>query len=131
MASMLLNLITFVSGFLLLGLQLPVALLAGPPLTPTSATQNMNFTLEGKITAITDNRLTVSTEENIIFHVRFDDKTEIKKKDGSPGNAKDLHVGIRIGVAGDLTESGEIIAKRIEILTDASQKKPAGENPAP
>ena len=125
------NLMPVIAFFLLLGLQLPATPLAGRRLTRASATQNMDFTLEGKVTAINDNRLTVSTEENIIFHVRFDEKTEIKKKDGSPATTKDLRVGIRIGAAGELTESGEIIARRIEIQTDTSGKKSAAENPAP
>ena len=89
--------------------------------------QDMNFTLEGKITSITANKLTVSTEENMVFHVLYNEKTEVKKKDGSPGTAKDLQVGIRIAVAGDLAESGEITAKRIEIQTEGVGKKSAGE----
>jgi len=95
---------------------------SGPSILSSSA-QDMNFTLEGKISAITANRLTVSTEENIVFHVRYDDKTEIRKKDGSSAAAKDLRVGLRVGVEGDLTEAGEIIAKRIEIQAEAAQKK--------
>jgi hypothetical protein len=47
--------------------------------------------------------------------VRYDDKTDIKKSDGSPGTANDLRVGVVVRVEGDLTESGEIIAARIEI----------------
>jgi hypothetical protein len=123
------NLIAVLASFLLLILPYPEISLACPHGTAPSAGQNMNFTLEGKITAVNGDRLTVSTEENIIFHVRVDDKTEIKKSDGSPGAAKDLHVGIRIGVAGDLAESGEILAKTIEIKADASQKKSAGGQP--
>ncbi len=120
---MLPNLILAMSGFLLLVLHLPAPPLASPRLAAAFATQEMNFTLEGKITANTGDRLTVSTEENIIFHVRYGDKTEIKKKDGSPGTTKDLRVGLRIGVAGDLAESGEIIAKKIEIQAEAPQKR--------
>jgi Domain of unknown function (DUF5666) len=120
---MLSNLIAAIAGFLLLGLQLPATPLAGPPLAAAVASQDTNFTLEGKITAITGDRLTVSTEENIIFHVRYSNTTEIKKPDGSPDAAKDLHVGLRIGVAGDLAESGEILAKKIEIQPEAPQKK--------
>jgi hypothetical protein len=89
--------------------------------------QDMNFTLEGKITSNTANKLTVSTEENMVFHVLYNERTEIKKKDGSPGTARDLQVGIRIGVAGDLAESGEITAKKIEIQTEGSEKKSVGE----
>ena len=77
--------------------------------------QESSFTLEGKITEVVKDKLTVSTEDNIIFHVRVDDKTDIKRDDGSAGSAKDLHAGIRVKVAGDLEESGEIKAQKIEI----------------
>jgi len=79
------------------------------------AGQAMNFTLEGKINTLDHNKLTVHTEENIIFHVTYDDKTEFKSDDGSPASGKDLRVGMRIKVDGDLTESGEILAQKIEV----------------
>jgi hypothetical protein len=75
--------------------------------------QAMNFTLEGKINSIDHNKLTVHTEENIIFHVSYNDKTEFKSDDGSPASSKDLRVGLKIHVDGDLTESGEIVAQKI------------------
>ena len=75
--------------------------------------QAMNFTLEGKINSIDHNKLTVHTEENIIFHVSYNDKTEFKSDDGSPASGKDLRVGLKIHVDGDLTESGEIVAQKI------------------
>ena len=77
------------------------------------AGQEMNFTLEGKINSIDHNKLTVHTEENIIFHVSYNDKTEFKSDDGSPASSKDLRVGLKIHVEGDLTESGEIVAQKI------------------
>jgi hypothetical protein len=127
---MLLRTITVLASSLLLALQLPATPSACPRSAATSSSaQDMNFTVEGKISALTANRLTLNTEENIIFHVRYDEKTEIRKKDGSPGTAKDLRVGLRVGVAGDLTESGEIIAKRIELHAEGSEKKSAGEAP--
>jgi hypothetical protein len=92
-----------------------------PSTTARSATQN-DFTLQGKITTLAPGKITVSTEENIIFHVRFDDKTEIKKKDGNAGAASDLRVGVMIAIAGDLQESGEIAAKKIEIQSEAPTK---------
>jgi hypothetical protein len=58
----------------------------------------------------------------MIFHVRYDEKTEFKRDDGSPGSSKDLRVGLRIRVEGDLTESGEIVAEKIE-LQKAPPKK--------
>ena len=77
------------------------------------ADQASNFTLEGKINSIDHNKLTVHTEENIIFHVSYNDKTEFKSDDGSPASSKDLRVGLKIHVDGDLTESGEIVAQKI------------------
>ena len=68
----------------------------------------MDFTLEGKINSLDHNKLTVHTEENIIFHVSYDDKTEFKDEDGKPAHSTDLHVGLQIRVEGDLAESGEI-----------------------
>jgi hypothetical protein len=86
-----------------------------PSAMPTRAVDDNNFTLEGKITEKNGTKLTVSTGENIIFHVVFNDNTVIKKKDGSPATGQDLHSGVTIAVAGDLAESGEITAKTIDI----------------
>lgn len=82
----------------------------------TSAQGAPTFTLEGKITEAESGKLTINTEENILFHVRYDDKTEIKRADGSEGSAKDLKVGARVHVVGDLEESGEISASEITLL---------------
>ena len=82
--------------------------------------QPMSFTVEGKINRLEPKKITLSTEENMLFHVLYDDKTEIRRKDGSAGTAKDLRVGIVIHVEGDLSESGEILAHRIAI-----QEEPA------
>ena len=79
------------------------------------AGQAMNFTVEGKINTLGQNKLTLNSEENMIFHVSYDDKTEFKSDDGSPAGSKDLRVGLRIKVEGDLSESGEIAARRIEL----------------
>ena len=86
------------------------------------AGQAMNFTLEGKINTLDHNKLTVHTEENIIFHVSYDDKTEFKSDDGSPASSKDLRVGLTIKVDGDLTESGEIVAQKIELKKTPPKK---------
>ncbi len=77
--------------------------------------QDTNFTLEGKVTERAEGKLTVSTEENIIFHVVYGEKTEIKRKDGSAGTEKDLQKGVKIKVDGELAESGEIKARKIEL----------------
>jgi len=80
------------------------------------AGQAMNFTLEGKVNTLDHNKLTVHTEENIIFHVTYDDKTEFKDEDGKPAHSTDLKLGLTIRVEGDLAESGEIAAARITLL---------------
>jgi hypothetical protein len=89
------------------------ARLPGPVPSVPALSQAMNFTVEGKISKLSPGKFTISTEENIIFHVRYDDKTEIKQQDGSPGSSKDLRVGVSVRIEGELTESGEIIAQRI------------------
>ena len=86
------------------------------------AGQAMNFTVEGKVNTLSQNKLTLRAEENIIFHVSYDDKTEFKNDDGSPATSKDLRIGLRIRVEGDLTESGEIVAQRIRLLEAPAKK---------
>ena len=86
------------------------------------AGQAMNFTVEGKINTLGQNKLTLNTEENMLFHVSWGDKTEFKNDDGSAATSRDLRVGLRIKVEGDLTESGEIVAQKIE-LEKAPPKK--------
>jgi hypothetical protein len=75
--------------------------------------QAMDFVLEGKITRKVQDKLTVNTGQNILFTVRYSDKTEIKKSDDSAASPDDLKVGIKIRVMGELTESGEVLAARI------------------
>jgi hypothetical protein len=89
---------------------------------PLRAGQANPFTVEGKVNTLDQNKITLRAEENIIFHVRYDDKTEFKSDDGSPASSKDLRVGLRIRVEGDLTESGEIVAQRIELLKTPPKK---------
>ena len=83
---------------------------------PLRLAQESGFTLEGKVTQKTEGKLTVSTEENIIFHVRYDEKTDIRLKDGAQGSDKDLKAGLKVRVEGELSESGEISAHKIEVL---------------
>ena len=90
---------------------------------PASVPQGTNFTVEGKITRLAPNRITLSSEGNMIFHVRYDDKTEIKRQDGSPGSEKNLRVGLKVRVDGDLTESGEIVAQKIQLQEEQPPKK--------
>ena len=73
------------------------------------------FSLQGKITKLEAGKFTVNTEENILFHVRYDDKTEITRADGSAGSEKDLRPGVWVEVKGNLEESGEIAAASIKL----------------
>jgi len=88
---------------------------AGVAAVPAIPTQEMNFTVEGKISRLGQNKFDLNSEENMVFHVRYDAKTEIKREDGNTASAKDLRVGSKVKVDGDLTESGEIVAHRIVI----------------
>jgi hypothetical protein len=84
--------------------------------SPVAAQDAMDFTIEGKISRHEAGKLTISAEGNIIFHARYDDKTTIQRADGSPASAKDLQVGVRVSIEGELPESGEMIAHRIQLL---------------
>ena len=88
----------------------------GQPTAILRAAPEMDFTLEGTVHTLDHNKLTVHTEDNIIFHVNYDDKTEFKDEDGKPAHDTDLKAGLRIRVEGDLAESGEIAAQRITLL---------------
>lgn len=92
----------------------PLITAAAVPAEPQQG-QNSSFTLEGKINSLSEGKLTVSTQDNIIFHVTYSDKTEIHRKDGSAGSDKDLAVGEEIKIAGELTPAGVIEAHRIDL----------------
>ena len=98
---------------------------ARPPALMASQGDVPGFTLEGKISEVEKGKFTVSTEQNIIFHVVYDDKTEIKHPDGSAATAKDFRVGAHVKAAGDFTDSGEIAAKTIEIDKPPDSKPPS------
>jgi hypothetical protein len=89
--------------------------LAAPP------AQDSDFSMEGKITDKSAGKLTISSGDNIIFHIVYNDSTLISKKDGSAGKAEDLKIGVVIVVTGDLAESGVITAKKISIEDDAGR----------
>jgi hypothetical protein len=99
---------------------------AGLAFSPPAALggQEPNFTLEGKISDLAPGKLTLSTEDNIIFHVVYSDKTRITRADGSPGSAKDFKLGLSVHVAGDLEQSGEVNAAEIHILPDSASHEP-------
>ena len=78
--------------------------------------QNPSFDLEGTITRQSPGKLTISSGENIIFHVTYNDKTTILEADGSRGSERDLKVGVQVHIVGELEESGEVQAQKIEIV---------------
>ena len=90
--------------------------------SPT-AQESMNFSVEGKITQHTGNKLTLNTEGNMVFRVVYNEKSKVARKDGSEGTPKDLVVGTRIHVDGELTEAGEIIAGKINIRSEPAAEK--------
>jgi hypothetical protein len=73
-----------------------------------------NFTVEGKVTQKSEGKLTVSTEENMIFHVRYDEKTDIRLKGGAQGSDPDLKTGVTVMVQGEF-KGGEIVARKIQV----------------
>jgi len=88
-----------------------------------------NFDLEGNITQQSKGKLTVDTGQGILFHVVYDAKTNIVRADSSAASEQQLKVGVKVHVVGDLQDSGEIKAQRIEIEGGAS--KPASPPPQP
>ena len=88
-----------------------------------AAQESMNFSVEGKITQHTGNKLTLNTEGNMVFRVVYNEKSKVARKDGSEGTPKDLVVGTRIHVDGELTEAGEIIAGKINIRSEPAAEK--------
>ncbi|HZO99960.1 MAG TPA: DUF5666 domain-containing protein [Terriglobia bacterium] len=78
--------------------------------------QASGFTVEGKITERAPGKLTINSEENMLFHILYDDKTEIKQKDGKAGSPADLKVGTKVRVEGDFNDAGAIKARTITLL---------------
>lgn len=87
--------------------------LAGQGQNPPS--QPISFTVNGKITEASSGKLTVDGGQNMLFTVKYDSTTQIQHSDGSPAKGSDLKVGIKILAKGDLTEAGDVIAKKITI----------------
>ena len=79
---------TISAFFLASTLAAGAASLSGSLSQSEAPSRAMNFTVEGKITEHTPGKLTLRAEGNMIFHARYDDKTEVKNKDGSPASAK-------------------------------------------
>jgi hypothetical protein len=113
-------------GFVMLGLCFVVLTgLASPAPLP----QESNFDLEGPISKQSAGKLTIDQGQGIFLRVVYDDKTAIAKDDGSAASEKDLKVGVRVHVIGDLQASGEVKAARIEVET--KQESPGKEAPQP
>jgi hypothetical protein len=79
--------------------------------------QNVSFTVEGKITEASPGKMTIDSGQNMLFEVRYDAKTNIQRDDGSTAKASDFRKGVEVKVAGDLTEAGDVIAKKIVIVS--------------
>ena len=104
------------SVLILLGTSFIASAVSSGGLVPSAPQEReVNFTLEGKITERAEGKLAVSADGNILFRVLYNQQTEIKQSDGGPASAKDLRVGAVIYVEGDLSESGEITALKIEL----------------
>ncbi|MGH9406093.1 MAG: DUF5666 domain-containing protein [Terriglobia bacterium] len=88
---------------------------SAPAVSAQSPDQGSKFDLEGKITELSAGKLTVNTEDNIIFQVTYDDKTAVHRKGGTSGSAKDLAAGETIKIEGTLTPAGVIQAQTISI----------------
>lgn len=91
-----------------------IVALTAPGAVPQNP-QGTSFNLEGKITEHTAGKLTVSEQDNIVFHVAYDEKTQIHRKDGSAGTPQDLKVGEMIKVEGELNPAGLVEARRIDL----------------
>ncbi|HXJ92088.1 MAG TPA: hypothetical protein VMT20_04315 [Terriglobia bacterium] len=88
------------------------------------APQDSPFDLNGTIHDASKGKFTVDSGQGIFFHVVYDDKTAIVRADGTAGSAQDLKVGATVHLAGDLSETGEVKAARIEIAGE-TKKEPA------
>ena len=85
--------------------------------------QDISFSVDGTITEESPGKLTVDSGQNMLFTVKYDSTTQIQHDDGSPAKASDLRAGIKILAKGDLTEAGDVIAKKITI--EPGSKGPA------
>ncbi|HEY6290050.1 MAG TPA: hypothetical protein VI455_00595 [Terriglobia bacterium] len=95
-----------------------------PSTVSTADPQGSNFDLNGTISKQSAGKLTVDSGQGIFFRVSYGDETTIVRADGSSGSEKDLKAGIKVHVLGDLEESGEVKAQRIEIQGDESKGSP-------
>ena len=101
----------------ILGAVLGIASALAAPLAAVRVPQDANFDLEGTVSKQTKGELTVDSGQGIFFRVSYDEQTAILNPDGTNGSEKDLGVGVKVHVLGDLRESGEVKAKRIQIET--------------
>ena len=90
-----------------------------------AAGQESNFDLEGTISHQEPGKLTIDTGDNIIFHATYAADTPISHADGKPASKDDLKIGVKVHIAGDLQESGEVKSQKIEI-EDSRKDSAAG-----
>src|SRR2546422_10037493 len=98
---------TISAFFLASALAAGAASLSGSLSQSEAPGQAMNFTVEGKITEHTPGKLTLRAGGNMVFHERYDDKTEVKSKDGSPASAKDLRTGLKVRIRSEERRVGK------------------------
>ncbi|MGH9358478.1 MAG: DUF5666 domain-containing protein [Terriglobia bacterium] len=98
-----------------IALGLLITVQASVPPARASQQSGTNFGLEGKITKQSPGKLTVNSQDNMIFHVTYDNQTKITRKDGSAGSAADLVIGAQIRVDGSLDPQGVLEARRINL----------------
>ncbi len=89
--------------------------IAPVPLARAAQQSETNFGLEGKITKESPGKLTVNSQDNMLFHVTYDNQTKIMRKDGSAGSPADLKTGAQIRVDGTLNPQGVLEARRIAL----------------
>lgn len=84
---------------------------------PSSAAEQneSNFGIEGKITKASPGKLTINSQDNMLFHITYGPQTQIKLKDGSAGTAADLKPGVVIRADGSLDPQGVLQARRISV----------------
>lgn len=114
------------NAFRLMGLMVFGLWLAAPLALTGEAPhpQDSNFDLSGTIAKQSPGRLMVDTGQGIFFRVSWTEATSIVRADGNSGSGQDLKVGVKVHVLGELEESGEVKARRIEIQGEESKGSP-------
>ena len=84
-------------------------------LADVALAQESSFDLEGTISQHEPGKLTIDTGGGIIFHATYAADTPIVHADGKPATDKDLKIGVKVHIFGDLQQNGEVKSQKIEI----------------